>query len=119
RTVTKGHGRCEIRELWLVPAGDLEPYLAQEWGWVGVRQVGWLRRQQQRRRHGGWADETVTVVVSQAADQASPAVVLQQLRGHWGIETGCIGCAMWWQTKTTTDPVRPGMCWRPCATPPS
>ena len=86
RTVSKGHGRCEIRELWLVPAGDLEPYLAEEWGWVGVKQVGWLRRQQQRRRNGAWADETVTVVVSQGPEQASPAEVLKQLRGHWGIE---------------------------------
>lgn len=86
RTVTKGHGRCEIRELWLVPAGDLGPYLAEEWGWVGVQQVGWLHRQQQRRRTGAWADETVTVVVSQGPQQASPAEVLEQLRGHWGIE---------------------------------
>jgi hypothetical protein len=86
RMVSKGHGRREIRELWLVPAGDLEPYLAQEWGWVGVQQVGWLRRQQQRRGDQPWCDETVTLVVSQAPSQADPATVLRQVRGHWGIE---------------------------------
>jgi hypothetical protein len=69
-----------------VEAGDLGPYLAQEWGWVGVEQVGWLRRQQQRRRDGGWTDETVTLVVSQAAAQARPEAVLVRVRGHWGIE---------------------------------
>ncbi len=62
------------------------PYLAQEWGWVGVQQVGWLRRVQQRRRDGAWTDETVTLVVSQAPAQAVPEAVQARVRGHWGIE---------------------------------
>jgi hypothetical protein len=71
-----------------VAAGELGPYLAQEWGWVGVQQVGWLRRQQQRRRNGAWTDETVTLVVSQAPAQTRPEAVLARVRGHWGIERG-------------------------------
>lgn len=70
----------------MVAADDLGPYLAQEWGWVGVQQVGWLRRQQQRRRDGPWTDETVTLVVSQPPAQAAPSAVLARVRGHWGIE---------------------------------
>src|SRR5438045_180830 len=53
-------------------------------GWVGVQQVGWLRRQQQRRPTLRWANETDTAVVSQARSQAAAAVVPRQLRGHWG-----------------------------------
>lgn len=82
----KAHGRKEIRELWVVPAAELEPYLAQEWGWQQVRQVGWLRRQQQRRPAAPWTDETVTVVASLAPMDAAPAEVLRYLRGHWTIE---------------------------------
>ena len=86
RTVDKAHGRKEIRELWLVPAGDLEPYLAQEWGWPQVRQVGWLRRQQQRRPGGRWSDETVTLVASLDPHAAAPSSILVYQRRHWTIE---------------------------------
>jgi hypothetical protein len=74
--VDKAHGRSAIRELWVVPTADVEPYLAQEWGWQQVRHVGWLRRQQQRRPGGPRTDEIVTVVASPAPDKATPAAVL-------------------------------------------
>src|SRR5512138_3168366 len=44
RTVEKSRGRLEIREVWVVAADELEAYLAEEWGWQGVRQLGWIRR---------------------------------------------------------------------------
>lgn len=86
RTVDKSRGRLEIRELWLVAAEELESYLAQEWGWIAVQQVGWLRRRQQRRPGEPWLEEEVTVVTSLAPQQASPLAVLHLARQHWSIE---------------------------------
>ncbi len=85
-TSEKSRGRLEVRELWLVPALELESYLAQEWGWVAVRQVGWLRRRQQRHPTGPWQEEEVTVVTSLSPQQASALEVLQLVRRHWSIE---------------------------------
>jgi hypothetical protein len=82
--VDKQHGRVEIRQLWVAPAGELAEYLAAEWGWVGVAQVGWLRRL--TRRGGQWHDEQVTLVTSAGAARLPAAEVLATLRGHWGIE---------------------------------
>lgn len=75
-----------MRELWLVPARELGPYLAQEWGWVGVQQVGWLRRRQQRRLGDPWQEEEVTVVTSLSPREASASDVLHLMRQHWSIE---------------------------------
>ena len=86
RTIEKSRGRLEIRELWVVDAGELGPYLADEWGWVGVAQVGWLRRWRKRRPHERWRVEEVTVVISQPAARRSPGQFLALLRQHWSIE---------------------------------
>jgi hypothetical protein len=64
----------------------LEPYLAQEWGWQQVRQVGWLRRQQQRRPGAPWTDETITIVASLDPHAAASSALLGYQRGHWTIE---------------------------------
>ena len=86
RTVEKSRGRLEIRELWLVPADELQPYLCETWGWQGVQQVGWLRRRQQRHCGEPWQEQEVTIVTSLAVEQAAAADVLHLTRQHWSIE---------------------------------
>jgi len=85
-TVEKSRGRLEIREAWVVAAGELETYLAEEWGWQGVRQLGWVRRWRKRRPSELWSVEQVTIVSSRRPEQATAAHLLSQVRGHWTIE---------------------------------
>jgi hypothetical protein len=86
RTIEKSRGRLEIRELWAVEAGELGPYLADEWGWVGMAQIGWLRRSCKRRPRERWRVEEVTVVMSRPAARTPPSQFLALLRQHWTIE---------------------------------
>ena len=74
----------EERALWVVDAGELAPYLAAEWGWVGVAQVAWVRRRTQR--HGQEHEQWVTVVTSQRAEQLPAAALLALVRAHWRVE---------------------------------
>ena len=83
QTIEKSRGRLEIRELWAVAAGELGPYLADEYGWQVIAQVGWLRRWSQRRPGELWTVEEVTVVSSQVL---APAQFLDGMRQHWSIE---------------------------------
>jgi hypothetical protein len=85
-TVEKLRGRIEIRELWLVPAGALGPYLADVWRWQDVAHLGWVRRQRQVRRGAAWTEERVTVVTSLSPTAADPTEILRLVRGHWVIE---------------------------------
>ncbi len=82
----KSRGRIEIRELWLVPAGALGPYLADVWQWQDVQQLGWVRRRRQVRRDRPWTEEWVTVVTSVAPMAVDSTAILRLVRGHWVIE---------------------------------
>ncbi len=82
----KSRGRLEIRELWVVAANELGPYLADVWGWQDVAQVGWVRRRRQLQRDAAWTEEWVTVVTSLAPMDAAPAAILHLARQHWVIE---------------------------------
>jgi hypothetical protein len=84
--VEKSRGRLEIRELWLVSAADLGPYLADVWGWQDVQQVGWVRRRRQVRRNALWTEEWVTVVTSLSPITTPPDEILRLVRQHWVIE---------------------------------
>ena len=85
-TLEKSRGRLEIRELWVVEAGDLEPYLAEDWGWQQVVQIGWLRRWRKRRPQEPWSVEEVTVVTSRSMASTPPRRLLALVRQHWSIE---------------------------------
>ncbi|MDP9310216.1 MAG: ISAs1 family transposase [Chloroflexota bacterium] len=85
-TIEKNRGRVEERSVWLAEAGELGDYLAREYGWWHVQQVGWLRRSQQRRPHLPWQTQEVTLVTSLSRQQAGPRAILQLLRDHWVIE---------------------------------
>lgn len=86
-TQDKQRGRVERRALWLVPAGPMTAYLATEYGWPAVAQVGWILRE--RRGPDGRTEQArTTVVTSLDPEAATAATVLALLRGHWAIENG-------------------------------
>jgi hypothetical protein len=70
----------------VVEAGELGAYLAADWGWQGVAQIGWLRRWRKKRPRDLWSVEQVTVVFSQSAASTTPGQFLALLRQHWSIE---------------------------------
>lgn len=72
--------------MWVVDAGELATYLADDWGWQSVAQVGWLRRWRKKRPDELWTVEEVTVVTSRTAATTSPRLLLTLLRHHWSIE---------------------------------
>jgi predicted transposase YbfD/YdcC len=57
--------------------------------WPAVRQICRVRRWRQRKANGKWQEpqgETVYLITSLAACEASPQALLQINRGHWDIE---------------------------------
>lgn len=85
----KGHGRIERRELWIMNASELAPYIQHEWGWKGLRLVGLIRCSRRRTRDTQWRSQELTTWVS-SRDPARITVgqVSQALRHHWTIENG-------------------------------
>ena len=86
RTSEKSRGRIEIRELWVVDAGELSAYLQAEWGWQDVAQIAWLRRCCQRRPGALWTVEQVTVVTSRTLSTLPAERLHALVRDHWSIE---------------------------------
>lgn len=80
RTVDKGHGRLEIREL--VATTELNDFLGGQW--AGVAQVFRLTRTV--TEDGQTHTEVVYGITSLSPKQASAARVLKLVRDHWAIE---------------------------------
>src|SRR6266566_4277296 len=80
RTVDKGHGRLEIREL--VESHELNEFLGGQW--AGVAQVFRLTRTV--IEDGKTRTEVVYVITSLSPARASAARLLQLIREHWTIE---------------------------------
>ena len=80
RTVDKGHGRLEIREL--IVSTELNDFLAGQW--AGVAQVFQLTRTvyEDGQRH----TEVIYGITSLSPAQASAARLLELVRDHWTIE---------------------------------
>jgi hypothetical protein len=73
--------------VWVVDAGDLGPYLAREYGWADVQQVGWVRRRWRPLSASDWrGDQTRLFITNLPRRRADPARLAQLLRGHWTIE---------------------------------
>jgi predicted transposase YbfD/YdcC len=71
----------------VLAAGDLGPYLAHEFGWPDVQQVGWVRRRWRYLTDTTWrGDETRLWITNLSSSRASPAALARLLRGHWTIE---------------------------------
>jgi predicted transposase YbfD/YdcC len=80
RTVSKGHGRLEVRQLWTSTA------LVGYSDWPGLAQALCLQREVTRLNTGEVRRERVYAVTSLAPEQADAQVLLALWRGHWGIE---------------------------------
>jgi hypothetical protein len=73
--------------VWVRAAGELGPYLAREYGWPDVQQVGWVRRRWRPLAEPRWrGDETRLWITNLPSRRASPAALARLLRGHWTIE---------------------------------
>lgn len=84
----KRHGRVEEREYWWTASGELEAYLAREYGWEGVQLCGRVRRKRRPLEALEWTDieEHVVVYGSRRAHLPDAERCSQWLRGHWEIE---------------------------------
>jgi predicted transposase YbfD/YdcC len=80
RTVNKGHGRLEIREL--VASTELNEFLGGQW--AGVAQVFQVTRTVYE--DGQLRREVVYGITSLSPTRASAARILALLRAHWRIE---------------------------------
>lgn len=85
RTVDKGHGRIDSRQLEMVATTPVET------GWPHTHVVCRVTRQREVRRRGqtvGTSCEQAYYVGSFAANRYTPEQVLGLIRGHWSIENG-------------------------------
>jgi predicted transposase YbfD/YdcC len=80
RTVEKGHGRLEIREI--VASTELNEFLGKQW--AGVAQVFRLIRTVHKK--GKVSQEIVYGITSLSATQANAERLLELIRAHWAIE---------------------------------
>ncbi len=80
-TTERGHGRHELRQIWVVAASVL-PTLQTRW--TGLRSVVMVRR---TRVHG---DGRVEVETHYYASSLAPRVrlIAKAIRTHWGVENG-------------------------------
>jgi predicted transposase YbfD/YdcC len=82
RTVDKGHGRQETRQITVSSA------LTGYSDWPGLAQVFQLERERIDRQTGHVAREVVHGLTSLRTDKASPQQLLAFVRSYWGIENG-------------------------------
>jgi predicted transposase YbfD/YdcC len=82
RTVDKGHGRLETREITV--SSSLKGYL----DWPGLEQVMKIERHRVEIKTGKEGHETAYAITSQTRNEASPRRLLYQNRTYWGIENG-------------------------------
>lgn len=80
RTVTKGHGRLEVRRLWTSTA------LVGYSDWPGLAQAVCVEREVVRLNTGEVRRERSYAVTSLRSEQADAAALLALWRGHWSIE---------------------------------
>jgi predicted transposase YbfD/YdcC len=81
RTVDKGHGRIELRQVWAVDDPEVIAYLNPTGAWAGLRSVAMIEAE---RRIGDQVERETRYYVSSlpgTAQRLGAAV-----RGHWGIE---------------------------------
>lgn len=82
----KAHGRIEQRSIAVLPAmaiGDMAE------GWAGLAQIACVLRSRQVKKGGIWQKpyiETVYLISSLSAEEASPKALLDHNRGQWRIE---------------------------------
>jgi hypothetical protein len=81
RTENRGHGRVEIRECWSTSDPDCMDYIATLAEWRGLQSIAMI---QAERRLGDQTTVTRRPFISSLKSHAE--LLLQAVRGHWGIE---------------------------------
>ena len=82
RTVSKGHGRVEIRECWTISDPQFVGDLRQGRKWKGLRSVVQIRAE---RRIGDKVTVDIRYYISSLPGNAQQ--VLAASRSHWGVES--------------------------------
>jgi predicted transposase YbfD/YdcC len=108
-TVEKDHGRLETRRYW--QSGELDWFAGQA-EWEGLRSVGVV----ESVRQVGAAAPTVERRYYLSSLGVDVEKFARAVRGHWAIETPCIGCWMCNAVKTGAGRGRGTRrrIWRPC-----
>ena len=81
RSVSKGHGRLEIRRCWTIADPDFLDYLRDGRMWPNLRTLVMIERE---RRIGRKVTREVRYFIASIENDA--ALALRVVRGHWGIE---------------------------------
>ena len=81
QTVTKGHGRLEVRRHWVITEGEYLDYLNTKERWAGLRSIGMVEAE--RSMGESVTRETRYYISSLGRDAKRFA---EAVRGHWGIE---------------------------------
>lgn len=76
--VDKGHGRVEVRKLWVLPV------LWPDYHWKGCKELCKIERT--RWKNGVQSIEIDYAITSLSLEEASPQVLLALWRDHWKIE---------------------------------
>jgi len=81
RTVTKDHGRIEVRQCWTIDDPEYLSYLRKRTHWAKLHTLIMVHRERRTPNHMSY--ETVFYISSLACDAAA---LLRAVRHHWGIE---------------------------------
>lgn len=81
KAVTKGHGRIDIRECWVVSDPEILSRFRSSANWKDLKVVIQVKRE---RREGEKVSKETKYYISSLA--ASAKYLLNRIRGHWGIE---------------------------------
>ena len=87
KTVTKGHGRLEIRECWTISRADYLEALRDYTLWPQLHSIGMV---QAERRVGATTSVERRYYLSSLAGDA--AQLSDAIRSHWGVENGLHWC---------------------------
>ena len=102
--VEKGHGRMERGSIIITP--DLNDYLRQDWGEVGLV----FRLQRERTLHGKHSVEVIYGWSSLSPQRCSPQRLLRLIRAHWAVEN-----RLQWRRDVTLGEDRCGVRFPPVA----
>lgn len=83
KTITKGHGRLEIRACWTISTEEYFAYLRNRSAWAGLQTIAMVKSE---RRIGLEHTIEIRYFISSLSGQAKQ--ILKAVREHWGIENG-------------------------------
>lgn len=81
KTVTKGHGRIDIRECWVVSGPEILSHFRTSADWKDLKTVIQVRRE---RKEGNKSSKETKYYITSL--ETSAKYLLSKVRGHWGIE---------------------------------